>query len=111
MAAGYKNAPVIVKGELQEGVGGGVCQVSTTLYNSVLYAGLDVVQRRAHSIPSSYVSIGRDAAVAYGSLDFVFRNSHDYPVYIKAFVSGNKVTARIYGDTTKHKIRLCHHKL
>ena len=103
LAAGYKNAPVIVKGELQEGVGGGVCQVSTTLYNSVLYAGLDVVQRRAHSIPSSYVSIGRDAAVAYGSLDFVFRNSHDYPVYIKAFVSGNKVTARIYGDTTKHK--------
>jgi len=102
LAAGYKNAPVIVKGELQEGVGGGVCQVSTTLYNSVLYAGLEVLQRRAHSIPSSYVSIGRDAAVAYGALDFVFRNPHDYPIYMKAFVGGNKVTARIYGDTTKH---------
>ena len=71
LSTGYKNAPVIVKGELQEGVGGGVCQVSTTLYNSVLYAGLEVLQRRSHSIPSGYVSIGRDAAVSYGSLDFV----------------------------------------
>ncbi len=102
IAAGYKNAPVIVKGELQEGIGGGVCQVSTTLYNSVLYAGLDVLQRRSHSIPSTYVAIGRDAAVSYGALDLVFKNPHDYPVYIKAFVTGNKVTARVYGDTTKH---------
>ena len=103
LSTGYKNAPVIVKGELQEGVGGGVCQVSTTLYNSVLYAGLEVLQRRSHSIPSGYVSIGRDAAVSYGSLDFVFKNSHDYPVYITEWVSGNTVTAKIYGNTTKHK--------
>lgn len=103
LGTGYKNAPVIVKGELQEGVGGGVCQVSTTLYNSVLYANLEVLQRRSHSIPSGYVSIGRDAAVSYGALDFVFRNPHDYPVYITESVSGNKVTAKIYGNTLKHK--------
>ena len=95
LAAGYKNAPVIVKGELQEGVGGGVCQVSTTLYNSVLYAGLDVVQRRAHSIPSSYVSIGRDAAVAYGSYDFKFRNNSGHDIKITCSTDGKNVTTTL----------------
>lgn len=102
LSTGYKNAPVIVKGELQEGVGGGVCQVSTTLYNSVLHSGLQVVSRRAHSIPSSYVPIGRDAAVAYGSLDFKFKNPYDFPVYLKAYVNGDKITTRVYGDTTRN---------
>lgn len=102
IANGYKNAPVIVAGVLQEGVGGGVCQVSSTLYNSVLYAGLDVVQRRAHSIPSTYVDIGRDAVVVHGVLDLKFKNTHDFPVYIKTYVSGNKVRAAVYGDTTNH---------
>lgn len=103
IANGYKNAPVIVAGVLQEGVGGGVCQVSSTLYNSVLYAGLDVVQRRAHSIPSTYVDIGRDAVVVHGVLDLKFKNTHDFPVYIKTYVSGNKVRAAIYGDSTNHR--------
>lgn len=102
LSTGYKNAPVIVKGELQEGVGGGVCQVSTTLYNSVLHSGLQVVSRRAHSIPSSYVPIGRDAAVAYGSLDFKFKNPYDFPVYLKAYVNGDKITTRVYGDTSRN---------
>ena len=102
LSTGYKNAPVIVKGELQEGVGGGVCQVSTTLYNSVLHSGLQIVSRRAHSIPSSYVPIGRDAAVAYGSLDFKFKNPYDFPVYLKAYVNGDKITTRVYGDTTRN---------
>lgn len=69
---GYKNAPVIVQGVVQEGVGGGVCQVSSTLYNAVLYAGLEIESIKNHSIPSSYVPKGRDATVSDGAIDFIF---------------------------------------
>ncbi len=99
VANGYKNAPVIVQGVVQEGVGGGVCQVSTTLYNATLYAGLEYVELRNHSIPSSYVSKGRDATVADGSIDFVFKNNLNHPIYIKNYVSGNTVTCQIYGSS------------
>ena len=98
LSNGYKNAPVIVQGVVQEGVGGGVCQVSSTLYNSVLYAGLELVNIKNHSIPSSYVSMGRDATVTDGGIDFVFKNNLKYPVYIKNYVSGNVVTCQIYGS-------------
>lgn len=101
-ADGYVNAPVIVKGELQEGMGGGVCQVSSTLYNSVLLSNLTVVERRNHSIPSGYVPIGRDATVFGSLIDFKFKNDKDYPVYIRSFVAGNRVTVSIYGDVNKH---------
>lgn len=96
---GYKNAPVIVKGVVQDGVGGGVCQVSSTLYNSVLYAGLELVSIKNHSIPSTYVSKGRDATVTDGGIDFVFKNNLKYPVYLKNYVSGNVVTCQIYGSS------------
>lgn len=96
---GYKNAPVIVQGVMQEGVGGGVCQVSTTLYNATLYAGLEYVQLKNHSIPPSYVSKGRDATVADGGIDFVFKNNLNYPIYIKNYVSENTVTCQIYGSS------------
>ena len=71
---GYKNAPVIVQGVVQEGIGGGVCQVSSTLYNAVLYAGLEIESIKNHSIPSSYVPKGRDATVSDGAIDFIFNN-------------------------------------
>lgn len=96
---GYKNAPVIVQGVVQEGVGGGVCQVSSTLFNTVLYSGLEIVSTQNHSIPSSYVEKGRDAMVNDGGTDFVFKNSLNYPVYIKNYVSGNTVTCQIYGSS------------
>lgn len=96
---GYKDAPVIVQGVIQEGVGGGVCQVSTTLYNAVMYAGLEIVSMRNHSIPSSYAEKGRDAAVSDGSIDFVFKNNLKYPVYVRNYVSGNTVTCQIYGSS------------
>lgn len=100
---GYKPATVIVNGEIEEGIGGGVCQVSTTLYNSVLYAGLNISQRRAHSIPTNYVDYGRDAVVSDNAIDFKFTNNHDFPVYIKATTDKNSVTVKIYGDTSKNE--------
>lgn len=101
--AGYKNAKVIVNNQLVDGLGGGVCQVSTTLYNAVLLAGLEVVSRSNHSIPVSYVSPGRDATVAYDSIDFVFRNNTPKHIFIKTFVSGGRITAKIYGDRAYKK--------
>ena len=95
---GYKNATVIVGGEAVQGVGGGVCQVSTTLYNAVLYAGLDIVKVSNHSIPSSYVDKGRDATVSDNGLDFVFKNNYNQPVYIQNYYSNGVVTCQIYGN-------------
>jgi len=97
--AGYKNAPVIVDNELVDGLGGGVCQVSSTLYNSVLLANLEVVERTCHSLPVSYVPIGRDATVVYGLIDLKFRNNTDSYLYIKTYVSGGRLTINIYGNT------------
>lgn len=101
--AGYKSAKVIVNNQLVDGLGGGVCQVSTTLYNSVLLAGLEVVSRSNHSIPVSYVPPGRDATVAYDTIDFVFRNNTPSHIYIKTFVSGGQATVKIYGNTEYKK--------
>lgn len=95
---GYKNAPVIVQGVVQEGVGGGVCQVSSTLYNTVLYSGLEIVELKNHSIPSTYVAKGRDATVTDGGIDFVFKNNLKQPIYLKNYVSGNRVICQIYGS-------------
>ena len=100
---GYKDAPVIVNGKLEQDVGGGVCQVSSTLFNSVLYSGLDVTSRRNHSLKSSYVSIGRDAMVSDGGSDFRFKNPYSHPVYIKNIVSNGVITSRIYGNAADKK--------
>ena len=104
---GYKNAPVIVQGVVQEGIGGGVCQVSSTLYNAVLYAGLEIESIKNHSIPSSYVPKCRDATVSDGAIDFIFKNNLKYPVYIKNSVYGNTLTCTIYGSNEdKQKIEI-----
>ncbi|HBG5344657.1 TPA: VanW family protein [Clostridioides difficile] len=95
---GYKSAPVIMEGEMEEDYGGGVCQVSSTLYNSVLYAGLEIVNVKNHTIPSSYVPKGRDATVADSGIDFLFKNNIKHPVYIKNYVSGNQIVCNIYGS-------------
>lgn len=97
-SAGYKEASVILEGELVPGVGGGVCQTSTTLYNALLSADLTIVARSAHSIPSTYVKLGQDAAVAYGQLDLKFKNDFDFPIYIDSGASNTNVYFRIYGD-------------
>ena len=81
---GYKPAPIIVGGQIVQGLGGGICQVSTTLFNAVDYAGLEVVERYLHSKPIGYVPRGRDATVSY-HLDFKFRNNSDHYVLIRAW--------------------------
>lgn len=94
---GYKNAPVIIQGKFLEGVGGGVCQVTTTLYVAVLKSKLEVVERRPHSIPLGYVEPGQDATISEGYIDFKFKNNKEHPVLISAKVSGGNVIIRIVG--------------
>lgn len=95
--AGYKNAGVIIYGEHAIDVGGGVCQVSSTLYNAVLLAGLTPVERTGHFASSSYVPAGRDATVADGLIDFVFRNPLPHPVYLTVANSGSALTVYVLG--------------
>ena len=97
---GYMEAPVIVNGELTPGMGGGVCQSSTTLYNALLLADMTIVERHPHSIAAAYVPKGTDGAVASGYLDLKFRNDYDFPVYTYSKIVGNRVYFYIYGDTT-----------
>lgn len=97
-ASGYQNAPVIVDGDLQPGIGGGICQTSTTLYNALLRADLTITERSHHSIPSAYMDKGLDAVVVGGYLDLKFKNDFDYPVYISSYISGKTVHFKIYGD-------------
>lgn len=102
-ARGYAGAKVYANGEVVEGLGGGICQVSSTLYNAVLYADLEIVSRTCHSLPVAYVPLGRDATVAYGSIDFKFKNQYDAPVKVSSSVGGGVLTISIYGKKTSDK--------
>jgi vancomycin resistance protein YoaR len=87
--AGFKEAPVFVNGRHDTGVGGGICQVSTTLYNAALRADLKIVERRNHSLPVAYVPAGRDATVSYGTTDFKIQNTYDFPIaLVRSFRPG-----------------------
>lgn len=106
---GFKEALEIVDGEFVPGIGGGICQVSSTLYNAVLLANLDIVERYNHSKPLSYVPLGRDATVAYDSLDFKFRNNTDGPLLIMTEVEDNKLVVGILGQhTLKETVEIQH---
>lgn len=94
---GYRNAPVIIQGNYLEGVGGGVCQVTTTLYVAVLKSKLEIVERRPHSMSLSYVQPGQDATISEGYIDFRFKNNKDYPILISAQVSGGSIVIKIVG--------------
>ncbi|MFN3652399.1 MAG: VanW family protein [Armatimonadota bacterium] len=96
-SAGFREAPQIVRGELQPGTGGGICQVSSTLYNAVLLADLKVVRRQHHAVPVAYVPPGRDATVVDGVIDFRFQNPLPHPVALDVRVVGRKVVTAIYG--------------
>ena len=95
---GYKTAKIIVDGEFVDGVGGGVCQVSTTVYNAVLLAGLFVTEYHPHSLAVSYVAPSFDAMVNSGWADLRFFNDTNSPVIIKTIADGNKLTVRVYGE-------------
>jgi vancomycin resistance protein VanW len=95
--AGFRTAPVIIHGELVPGTGGGVCQVSSTLYNVALLGGLKIVRRSHHQFPVHYVPPGRDATVAYGSLDLRFANNLPHPVALEVETAGSRVIVHLYG--------------
>lgn len=96
-AAGYKSAAVYVGGEVTNGIGGGICQVSSTLYNSVLLANLEIVARDNHCFNPGYVPVGRDATVSWGGPDFQFKNNRNYPIKIICTGTGGVVKTEIYG--------------
>lgn len=99
---GYVEAGSYENGQVVDSFGGGICQVSTTLYNAVLYAELEVVERYPHSMLVNYVEPSRDAAIAGDYLDFVFRNNYDTPIYIEGEIdSANQLRFCIYGKDTR----------
>ena len=95
-ARGYKVAIVYSGGKMVYGIGGGICQVSSTLYNTVLNGGFQVVERWQHSLPVSYVPSGKDATVSWGSADFRFKNNKSYAIKIVATASGGTLTVSFY---------------
>lgn len=104
---GYRDAMVIVNGKFEPGLGGGICQVSSTLYNACLLAGMKIVERHNHALAVAYVPLGLDATVAYGIQDYRFQNNTAFPVYIKAIAGGGKLSITIYGNLDyKQKIGL-----
>lgn len=95
--AGFKNAAIYENGQVVDGLGGGICQISSTLYDAVVKADLEIVSRTNHMFKTSYLPAGHDATVVYGSIDFKFKNSRDYPIKIISDVSGGLATISIYG--------------
>ena len=100
---GYKSAKIIVNGEFTDGVGGGVCQVSTTLYNAFLLAGLRITEYHPHSLAVSYVALSFDAMVNSGSADLRCVNVTKNPIIIRTFADGNALRVKIYGEPMREK--------
>ena len=95
--AGYKNAATYSNGQVVDDIGGGICQISSTLYDAAVFANMDITVRRNHQFVTSYLPAGKDATVVWGSQDFKFKNSRKYPVRITATVSGGVATVQIWG--------------
>ncbi|GHI01512.1 VanW family protein [Neobacillus kokaensis] len=102
IAKGYLKAPVIVRGEFSEDIGGGICQVSSTLFNAVDNAGLAIVQRFSHSRDVHYIPPGRDATVSWYGPDFVFKNKYQQPVLIRARTLGHLLIINLYSSEGIH---------
>jgi len=105
-AKGYKRAPIIVRGELSEGVGGGICQVSSTLFNAVDRAGLKIIERYTHSRRVPYVPAGRDATVSWYGPDFRFQNKYNQPILIRAKQYGGSMIVTLHSsDVINYEVR------
>jgi vancomycin resistance protein YoaR len=105
-ARGYRTATIFAGGKKEPGIGGGVSQVTGTLFNAALVAGLPIVSYRVHSRPVAYLPIGRDATVVYGGFDMKFKNDTSAPIFIDYKLQGNTLRARLYGKRTGRKVRL-----
>ena len=97
IAAGFKEAAIFNAGRVENGLGGGICQISTTLYDAVVMANLDIIERRNHQFVTSYAPAGKDATVVWGSQDFKFKNTRKYPIRITATVQGGTATVQVWG--------------
>lgn len=100
-AKGYKTGASYNGGQVIETIGGGICQVSSSLYYCVMVADLEVLTRSNHGYATSYMPLGMDATVSWGSVDFRFRNTSDYPIRIEASASGGSTTVTLMGTDTK----------
>ena len=94
---GYKSANIILNGVYVEGTGGGVCQASTTLYNAILLANLEITEVNKHSMPASYVPLGQDAMVSEGISDLKFKNTSGEPIYIKTKCDNTSANVQVFG--------------
>lgn len=100
---GFKEAAVIVGNKVESGYGGGICQVSSTLYNAVLKTGLKPIERTHHTLPTAYVDLGLDATVDFGGIDFKFKNTFNYPIYIEANTKNKVLYINIYSNSSLGK--------
>ena len=105
---GYKDAKIYADGGVVDGLAGGICQISSTLYNSVLLANLQITERRNHSFTTSYLPAGKDATVVWGTTDFKFINSRSYPIKIEAKVSNGIAEFKIHGmqEETEYEVKI-----
>jgi len=103
---GYQEAGVYIRGKVDKGIGGGICQVSTTLYNALLFHDLEIIERSNHSLTVPYVPLSRDAAVDWGSKDLKFKNNTDYYIYIDSKVGKNKITFDLYSTKSDKVVKL-----
>ena len=105
---GYKNAAIYEGGGVVDGLAGGICQISSTLYNAALFSNLQIDERYNHSFKTSYLGVGRDATVVYGIKDFKFTNNRSYPIKIEGSAENGVVTFAIYGikEETEYKINI-----
>ncbi|AGB40184.1 putative vancomycin resistance protein [Halobacteroides halobius DSM 5150] len=103
---GFKSASEIVNGKLTPGIGGGICQLSSTLYNAILLADLEVVTRSNHSRPVSYVPLGRGATVYYNLIDFKFKNNTSTPLMIMAQMTRGQLTVSILGNYLEREVEI-----
>jgi vancomycin resistance protein YoaR len=101
---GFLEAPVIINGELQTGLGGGVCQVSTTVFNAAYEAGLPITSRTNHALYIDHYPLGRDATVNYPDIDLTFRNDSGRWLFLKTFVGSSSLTVALYGKPLNRRI-------
>lgn len=103
---GFLEAPVIINGELQTGIGGGVCQVSTTVFNAAFEAGLSIEERTNHALYISHYPTGRDATVNYPDLDLEFRNDTGHWLWLRTFVGAGSLTVNLYGTPVDRRVEI-----
>ncbi|MGZ8740732.1 MAG: VanW family protein, partial [Gaiellaceae bacterium] len=103
-AKGFREAPVIINGELQTGLGGGICQVSTTVFNAAYEAGLEIDERTNHALYISHYPLGRDATVNYPDLDLKFTNDTDKWLLLRTFVGSGSLTVNLYGTPQNRRV-------